>query len=143
MYRNLITKYAGACADCGAELPPGSKARYYGRGRLYGIDCHDDTAKTPTAAPILAALLEAAAAAGSAYSNYAAEDHIGTWRLGEFSLRHSSYDGSWHLSGYGADSVTGGTGNGALRAADAGAGAFVASMAAAGYDGLRVESRID
>jgi len=65
MYRNLITKYTGTCADCGAELPAGTKARYYGRGRLYGVDCHDDTAKTPTAAPILAALLEAAAAASS------------------------------------------------------------------------------
>ena len=208
MYRNLITKYTGACADCGAELPAGTKARYYGRGRLYGVDCHEDTAKTTTAPPILAALLEAAAAAGSAYANYAAEhytepvfavvenapgdifhnpaaptrtvgamfdvcgfvwvdidnrrkngapgarmlrefkshaaeDHIGTWRLGEFSLSHSGYDGSWHLGGYGADSVAGGTGNGALSAAKAGAGAFVASMAAAGYDGLRVESRID
>ena len=40
MYRNLITKYTGTCADCGAELPTGSKARYYGRGRLYGEDYH-------------------------------------------------------------------------------------------------------
>jgi len=77
------------------------------------------------------------------FKSHAAEDHIGTWRLGEFSLSHSGYDGSWHLGGYGADSVAGGTGNGALSAAKAGAGAFVASMAAAGYDGLRVESRID
>ena len=208
MYRNLITKYDGSCADCGAELPAGSKARYYGRGRLYGVDCHEDTAKTDTAPPILAALIEAAAAAGSAYVNYvaehytapafevvenapgdifhnpaaptrtvgamfdvcgfvwvdidnrrksgspgarmlrefkshASEDHIGTWRLGEFSLRHSGYDGSWHLGGYGADSVTGGTGNCALSAARAGGKAFVESMTAAGYEGLRVESRID
>ena len=207
MYRNLITKYDGSCADCGSELPAGSKARYYGRGRLYGVDCHEDTAKTDTAPPILAALLEAAAAAGSAYVNYAAEfytapafevvenapgdmfhnpaaptrtvgtlfdvcgfvwvdidnrrrsgapgarmlrefkshasEDYGAWRLGEFSLSHSGYDGSWHLGGYGADSVTGGTGNGAMSAAEAGAGAFVASMAAAGYEGLRVESRID
>jgi hypothetical protein len=207
MYRNLITKYTGTCADCGAELPTGSKARYYGRGRLYGVDCHEDTAKTSTAPPILAALTGAAAAAGSAYVNYAAEfytapafevvenapgdmfhnpaaptrtvgtmfdvcgfvwvdidnrrrsgapgarmlrefkshaaEDYGTWRLGEFSLSHSGYDGSWHLGGYGADSVTGGTGNGAMSAAEAGAGAFVASMAAAGYEGLRVESRID
>ena len=207
MYRNLITKYTGTCADCGAELPAGTKARYYGRGRLYGVDCHEDTAKTDTAPPILAALLEAAAAAGSAYVNYAAEfytapafevvenapgdmfhnpaaptrtvgtmfdvcgfvwvdidnrrksgapgarmlrefkshasEDYGAWRLGEFSLSHSGYDGSWHLGGYGADSVTGGTGNGAMSAAEAGAGAFVASLAAAGYEGLRVESRID
>ena len=49
--------------------------RYYGRGRLYGVDCHDDTAKTDTAPPILAALLEAAAAAGSAYVNHVAEHY--------------------------------------------------------------------
>jgi len=24
MYRNLITKYDGSCADCGSELPAGS-----------------------------------------------------------------------------------------------------------------------
>jgi len=207
MYRNLITKYDGSCADCGSELPAGSKARYYGRGRLYGIDCHEDAARTDSGPPILAALTEAAAAAGSAYVNYAAEfytapafevvenapgdmfhnpaaptrtvgtmfdvcgfvwvdidnrrrsgapgarmlrefkshaaEDYGTWWLGEFSLSHSGYDGSWHLGGYGADSVTGGTGNGAMSAAEAGAGAFVASMAAAGYEGLRVESRID
>jgi len=76
------------------------------------------------------------------FKSHASEDH-GAWRLGEFSLSHSGYDGSWHLGGYGADSVTGGTGNGAMSAAEAGAGAFVASMAAAGYEGLRVESRID
>ena len=64
-------------------------------------------------------------------------------KLGAYSLSHSGYDGSWHLSGHGSDSVTGGTGNGALGAARAGAQAFVESMTAAGYPGMRVESRID
>ena len=204
MPRIITTKYPGNCADCGADIPEGADARYYGRGRIYGIGCHDK-ADGPN---VTSALETAAIAASEAYGAYvaehyttpafavvendpgdmfhdpdkptrvvgtmfdvcgfvwvdvdnrrkngapgarmlrefkshAAEDHIGTWRLGEFSLSHSGYDGSWHLGGYGADSVAGGTGNGALSAAKAGAGAFVASMAAAGYDGLRVESRID
>lgn len=38
---NLIRlKYAGTCADCGASLPVGAQARYYGRGRVYGVTCH-------------------------------------------------------------------------------------------------------
>jgi len=204
MPRIITTKYPGNCADCGADIPEGADARYYGRGRIYGVGCHDK-ADGPN---VTSALETAAIAASEAYGAYvaehyttpafavvendpgdmfhdpdkptrvvgtmfdvcgfvwvdvdnrrkngapgarmlrefkshAAEDHIGTWRLGEFSLSHSGYDGSWHLGGYGADSVAGGTGNGALSAAKAGAGAFVASMAAAGYDGLRVESRID
>ena len=64
-------------------------------------------------------------------------------KLGAYSLSHSGYDGSWHLSSIGSDSVTGGTGNGALGAARAGGRAFVESMTAAGYQGMRVESRID
>jgi len=204
MVRIITTRYPGNCADCGADIPEGADARYYGRGRIYGVGCHDK-ADGPN---VTSALETAAIAASEAYGAYvaehyttpafavvendpgdmfhdpdkptrvvgtmfdvcgfvwvdvdnrrkngapgarmlrefkshAAEDHIGTWRLGEFSLSHSGYDGSWHLGGYGADSVAGGTGNGALSAAKAGAGAFVASMAAAGYDGLRVESRID
>lgn len=36
----IITQYDSTCRDCGAKLPAGSKARYYGRGYLYGVDCH-------------------------------------------------------------------------------------------------------
>ena len=42
MARIITTKYAGKCADCGATLPVGTRARWYGRGKLYGLDCHDD-----------------------------------------------------------------------------------------------------
>ena len=42
MRRVITLKYAGTCADCGAELPVGSQARYYGRGRVYGTECHPD-----------------------------------------------------------------------------------------------------
>lgn len=36
-------KYPATCRDCGAALPVGARARYYGRGRVYGVDCHADT----------------------------------------------------------------------------------------------------
>lgn len=38
--RVLTLKYATVCADCGAALPVGSKARYYGPGKTYGTECH-------------------------------------------------------------------------------------------------------
>ena len=40
MAKIITLKYAGKCADCGAELPAGSRARWYGRGKIYGLDCH-------------------------------------------------------------------------------------------------------
>ena len=41
--KTITLKFAGKCADtqCGATLPVGSKGRWYGRGRIYGMDCHD------------------------------------------------------------------------------------------------------
>ena len=42
--RRLITlKYEGTCADrdCRASLPISTKAAWYGRGRVYGVDCHE------------------------------------------------------------------------------------------------------
>ncbi len=49
MARLIKLKYAAKCADCGAELPAGSEARYYGRDRVYGVDCHEQkpTKKRP------------------------------------------------------------------------------------------------
>ena len=41
MAKTIVLKYQGKCADCGAILPIGSKARWYGRGRVYGIGCHE------------------------------------------------------------------------------------------------------
>lgn len=43
--RRITLKFAGTCADCGAELPVGSTARWYGRGRIYGLSCHTQEAK--------------------------------------------------------------------------------------------------
>jgi ribosomal protein L37AE/L43A len=42
MARRVISlKYPATCADCGADLEVGDEARYYGRGRVYGVACHD------------------------------------------------------------------------------------------------------
>ena len=40
MAKTITLKFEGKCADCGATLPVGSTARWYGRGRVYGFDCH-------------------------------------------------------------------------------------------------------
>ena len=36
----ITLKFKAKCCDCGAELHPGEQASYYGRGRIYGRDCH-------------------------------------------------------------------------------------------------------
>lgn len=36
----IILKFDANCFDCGAFLPAGTKARWYGKGRVYGQDCH-------------------------------------------------------------------------------------------------------
>lgn len=43
MAKTITLKFEGKCADknCGATLPAGSRAKWYGRGRVYGLDCHD------------------------------------------------------------------------------------------------------
>ena len=41
MVRTITLKYAGRCKDCGADLAVGEKAKWYGRGKVYGLDCHD------------------------------------------------------------------------------------------------------
>ena len=205
MPRTIVTRYSGHCADCGADIPEGSEARYYGRGRIYGIDCHTKGG-TPA---LIDALNGASTVAVTAYAAYVAEHYTkpafevvenapgdlfhnpnaptrivdtmfdvcgfvsvridnrrnngapgarlirefknhgtecpgysGDIELGAFKLHKTSYSGEaglWYLWG----PVSGGTGNGALSAATAGAKAFAASMAEAGYEGLRVESRID
>lgn len=41
MKRTIKLKYPAVCADCGEDLEPGDRARYYGPGRVYGVDCHE------------------------------------------------------------------------------------------------------
>lgn len=49
---NTITlRYAAQCADCGTVIPAGHQARYYGRGRAYGLDCHEQVSRRRDAAP--------------------------------------------------------------------------------------------
>jgi len=42
-YVNL--KREAICADCGATLPTGTRARWYPGGKVYGLKCHADLAK--------------------------------------------------------------------------------------------------
>ena len=42
--RRITLKFPGICADCGTDLPMGSTARWYGRGRVYGLSCHAEEA---------------------------------------------------------------------------------------------------
>ena len=43
MRRTLTLRHPTTCADCGAELAAGDRARYYGPYRVYGIGCHART----------------------------------------------------------------------------------------------------
>lgn len=36
----ITLKYDARCRQCGAGLRAGEKARWYGRGRVYGLRCH-------------------------------------------------------------------------------------------------------
>lgn len=39
--RIIRLKFKGRCRACGSTLPVGARARYYGYGHVYGMDCHD------------------------------------------------------------------------------------------------------
>jgi hypothetical protein len=39
----ITLKFEASCSDCGAWLPAGARARWYGQGRFYGIGCHGDS----------------------------------------------------------------------------------------------------
>ncbi len=43
--KTIKLRFAAVCRDCGAELPAGAEARWYGRGKVYGIGCHDAPAR--------------------------------------------------------------------------------------------------
>ncbi len=40
MRRIIQLRYPGTCRECGADLAVGDDARYYGRGKIYGVNCH-------------------------------------------------------------------------------------------------------
>ena len=41
----ITLKREGTCADCGAKLNAGTRARWYRDGRTYGFDCHQQAAR--------------------------------------------------------------------------------------------------
>jgi hypothetical protein len=41
MAKTLTLKKPATCADCGAALPAGTKARYYNASHIYGLTCHE------------------------------------------------------------------------------------------------------
>lgn len=46
MAKTITLKYDARCKQCGAHLPSGTEARYYKRGFIYGLSCHEDTRNT-------------------------------------------------------------------------------------------------
>jgi hypothetical protein len=46
----IHTKFATKCADinCGTEIAVGQKVKWYGRGKVYGIGCHDKSGRLST-----------------------------------------------------------------------------------------------
>ena len=51
MAKTITLRYPGTCRDCGTKLQPGARARWYGRGRIYGTTCHPQKGKAAAAAP--------------------------------------------------------------------------------------------
>ena len=41
MARIIKLRWPAVCRDCGTDLAPGIEARYYGKGRIFGVHCHD------------------------------------------------------------------------------------------------------
>ncbi len=58
MARIIALRYEAQCADCGAPLIAGDRARYYGKGRVYGVDCHSKSESMERAAERPQALSE-------------------------------------------------------------------------------------
>ena len=40
MAKTITLKYSGYCHECAAPLPVGTRAKGYGRGKVYGVECH-------------------------------------------------------------------------------------------------------
>ena len=40
MARHIQLKYEGKCKECGSKLAVGDYGAWYGRGVIYGRDCH-------------------------------------------------------------------------------------------------------
>ena len=76
--REFRLKYPGQCLECQAELPIGSVARYYGRGRMYGTECHEQKSNGQAHKPsvrLIDILTEANDVAKKAYDDYCSEHY--------------------------------------------------------------------
>ena len=51
MARIIKLRWPAVCRDCGTDLAPGVEARYYGRGRIFGVHCHDKDGNRTTWGP--------------------------------------------------------------------------------------------
>jgi len=47
MPRTISLRRAAKCADCGADLPVGTRAKWYRNGAVYGLTCHERPANLP------------------------------------------------------------------------------------------------
>ena len=52
MARTIKLKFPSTCRECGAHLPVGAAARYYGPRKVYGTTCHGDTRPLPSEGPV-------------------------------------------------------------------------------------------
>ena len=70
MARVIKLKYSAKCKECGADLPVGSRARYYGRGKIYGSDCHSRRSKFETDSQVIDAYREGRLSEGAINSHF-------------------------------------------------------------------------
>ena len=47
----IILRRPAICADCGSALRAGTRARYYGASRIYGMACHGTSGAKVTRRP--------------------------------------------------------------------------------------------
>lgn len=46
--KEITLRYPAKCRDCGAQLKKGTRARWYGKGKVYGNTCHELTGSHKT-----------------------------------------------------------------------------------------------
>lgn len=69
MARVITLRFPATCADCGASLAVGDSARWYGRGKVYGVDCHDKASKGGRRSPFRAGPVDGTRGALASYYN--------------------------------------------------------------------------
>ncbi len=70
MARTITLKYDATCRDCGTQLYAGERARYYGRGRVYGVECHEQRPHRRTGRTGMAQAERAERAEAAGYTNH-------------------------------------------------------------------------